>query len=124
MLIGLHLVIAVSVDLGWNVTVYGVKRGRLLCCVRCDDYSVMRVAAGSLIGISKSWKAPLRNRHLEVLVGRLVEVFLVLTVLILVNNSQMLLAMSIQVVFLVFTVAGRLSADPLIVRAFDHHALA
>lgn len=124
MLIGLHLVIAVSVDLGWNVAVYGVLRGCLLCCVRSDDYSVMRVAAGSLVGISESRKAPLRDGHLEVLMGRLIETFLVLTVLILINYSQMLLAMCVHVVFLVFTVTGRLSAVPLIVRAFNNHALA
>lgn len=124
MLIGLHLVIAVSVDLGWNVAVYGVQRWCLLCCVRSDDYSVMRVAAGSLVGISKSRKTPLRDGHLEVLMGRFVKIFLVLTILILINYSQVLLAMDIHVVLLVFTVTGRLSAVPLIVRAFNNHALA
>lgn len=124
MLIGLHLMIAVSVDLRWNVTVYGVQRGCLLCGVWGDDYSVVRVAARSLIVISESRKTPLRNGHLQVLMGLLVKTFLILTVLVFVNNTQMLLTMGIQVVFLVFTFAGRLAADPFIVRAFNHHTLA
>lgn len=124
MLVGLHLVGVVSVELGWNVGVYGVQRGRLLRCVRGDDYSVMSVATKPLVGIAESREAPLGRGHLEVLVGRLVaEALLASTVGVLVGYSQVLVAVGVQVVLLALTFGGRLSARPLIVHAFYYRAL-